>query len=74
MILSTEEVKVGKYQHFKGAIYEVLGIAQHTETHEELIVYRALSEQQSLWTRPKKMFFQTVLLKGHKVPRFRYIE
>ena len=73
-----EEVKPGKYQHFKGKFYEVIGVAHHSETFEELVVYRALFDSpefghNALWVRPKKMFLETVEHQGKKVPRFRYV-
>jgi hypothetical protein len=73
-----EEVRLGKYQHFKGKFYEVIGVARHSETGEELIVYKALYEDEkfgknALWARPKKMFFETVVVNGKEVPRFKYI-
>jgi hypothetical protein len=74
-----EEVKLGKYQHYKGKFYEVIGIARHSETLEELVVYRALYESKefgkdALWVRPKKMFLENVLINGKEVPRFKFIE
>ena len=65
------ELKSGKYQHFKGPVYEVIGLAKHSETLEEVVVYRDSKDQ--LWTRPKDMFFEEVEVDGKKVPRFKYI-
>lgn len=72
------ELKLGKYKHFKGNLYEVIGIARHSETQEELVVYKALYdvsnfEKDSLWVRPKKMFLETVEVNGKKVPRFEFV-
>jgi cyclomaltodextrinase / maltogenic alpha-amylase / neopullulanase len=72
------ELKLGKYQHFKGNFYEVIGVARHSETLEELVVYRALYESKefgknSLWVRPKKMFLENVIADGKEVPRFKFI-
>lgn len=72
-----KKIKLGKYQHYKGNFYEVLGIARHSETLEELVVYRAKYDhpkfgKDSLWVRPKKMFLEKVEIEGKKVPRFRY--
>jgi hypothetical protein len=69
---------LGKYQHFKGKKYEVLGIARHSETLEELVMYRALYASKefgkdALWARPKKMFFDKVVIDGKIVPRFRKV-
>ena len=68
----------GKYQHFKGKFYEVVGVARHSETFEELVVYRALYSTQkhafgSLWVRPKRMFSGMVIRDGIRRKRFRYL-
>jgi len=69
-----KEVKLGKYKHFKGKLYEVIGIANHSETLEEFVVYRPLYESEySFWIRPKKMFFEEVEVNGKKVKRFEKI-
>jgi len=70
-------LKLGKYRHFKGKFYEVVGVARHSETLEELVVYRTLYEDEkfgknALWVRPKKMFLEKVTIDGKKVPRFKY--
>ena len=72
-------MKLGKYQHYKGEFYEVIGIAKHSETLEELIVYRALYDSEefgenALWVRPKQMFLKNVTIDGKDVPRFKYVE
>jgi hypothetical protein len=68
------EMKLGRYQHYKGKFYEVIGSARHSETLEELVVYRALYESEygknALWVRPKAMFLESVLVDGKEVPRF----
>ncbi|MBM4139456.1 MAG: DUF1653 domain-containing protein [Nitrospira sp.] len=61
----------GRYRHYKGQDYEVLGIARHSETEEELVVYRALYGECGLWVRPLGMFEQQVEIDGRPVPRFR---
>ena len=53
-------VKLGKYRHFKGMEYEVVGVARHSETLEEMVVYRALYGEGSLWVRPLSMFLEKV--------------
>ncbi|WP_280563865.1 MULTISPECIES: DUF1653 domain-containing protein [unclassified Chromohalobacter] len=60
----------GIYRHYKGASYEVLGVAQHSETEESLVVYRALYGDYGLWVRPLTMFCETVEVAGEPVPRF----
>ncbi len=67
-------IKLGKYRHFKGNEYEVIGTAKHSETQEELVVYRALYGDHQLWTRPVKMFEETVIVDGVKKPRFAFID
>ncbi len=67
------EIKLGRYQHFKGNFYEVVGVARHSETGEELVVYRALYGEHGLWVRPAKMFAENVLVDGRQVPRFTYL-
>ena len=58
----------GRYRHFKGNVYEVIGIARHSETEEELVVYRSPAGE--LWVRPKAMFFGTTTVDGIEVQRF----
>lgn len=69
-----DNIKTGRYRHYKGNLYEVLGLAKHSETEEEHVVYRALYGDGELWLRPKGMFFETVISDGREVPRFAYIE
>jgi hypothetical protein len=71
------EIKLGKYKHSKtGNFYQVVGVAKHSETLEELVVYECLYDnpRSKLWVRPKKMFMETVILNGKEVPRFVYVE
>jgi hypothetical protein len=63
----------GKYHHFKGGEYEVLGVARHSETDERLVVYRPLYGDGGLWVRPLAMFLETVDRDGEPVPRFAYL-
>ena len=67
------EIKPGKYRHFKGNYYEVIGIAHHSETIEEMVVYRALYGEHSLWVRPAAMWTETVDRDGYQGPRFQYV-
>jgi hypothetical protein len=69
----TSAVPPGRYRHFKGQLYEVLGVARHSETEEELVVYRALYGEQALWVRPLALFLQPATVDGKTVPRFRYL-
>ena len=68
-------LKPGKYQHYKGKRYEVIGIAKHSETMEELVVYKALyqPEGENLWVRPLKMFTENILVDGKSIQRFNYV-
>ena len=66
-------IKPGKYRHFKGNEYEVIGTAKHSETLEEMVVYRALYGEFGLWVRPAKMWEETVERDGKTYQRFTYI-
>ena len=68
-----EEILLGKYRHFKGGEYEVVGIAKHSETTEEMVVYKALYDNDSLWVRPASMWFEDIERDGKKFKRFQYI-
>lgn len=63
-------IKPGRYRHFKGNEYEVIGTARHSETLEELVVYRALYGEGGLWVRPAAMWSETVERDGYRGPRF----
>jgi hypothetical protein len=63
-------VPLGRYRHYKGNFYEVLGVARHSETEEELVVYRALYGEGGLWVRPKAMFLEEVAIGGQLTRRF----
>lgn len=73
-------MKLGKYQHFRNKqYYEVIGTARHSETLQELVIYKALYDTTDfkhgqLWVRPKEMFFEKVDVEGQQVPRFKWIE
>ena len=68
-------IKNGIYQHYKGNRYEVIGVAKHSETLEDLVVYRALYDNNvsQLWVRPLKMFTETIENDGKEIERFKYI-
>ena len=73
-----DSIKKVTYRHFKGKEYEVIGIARHSETLEELVIYKAIYDdpkfgKDAIWARPKKMFLDTVTVEGKEVPRFRFI-
>ncbi len=68
-----ESIKPGRYRHFKGKEYEILGVARHSETEEELVVYRALYGDFGLWVRPVSMWNETVERDGKTFRRFTYI-
>lgn len=67
------EIRPGRYRHYKGNEYTVLGIARHSETLEELVVYRQEYGEHGLWVRPAAMFAETVNFNGQAVPRFQYV-
>lgn len=66
-------VSPGRYRHFKGQEYSVLGVARHSETQQELVVYRQEYGDHALWVRPLAMFLETVEFGGEQVSRFRYL-
>ena len=70
------KLKLGKYQHYKGNFYKVLGVGKHSETLEELVVYEALYDNPDgkLWVRPLKMFTEEIVVNGKKLPRFKFVE
>jgi len=63
----------GRYRHYKGNEYTVLGVARHSETLEWLVVYRPEYGERAMWVRPLAMFVETVEHAGERVPRFRFI-
>ena len=67
-------MKPGRYRHYKGNDYEVLGVARHSETEEEYVVYRPLYGAGGLWIRPLGMFLESVTIGETVVPRFRRLE
>lgn len=67
------EIKPGKYRHFKGKEYEVLCLAKHSETLEEMVVYKALYDEGKIWVRPAAMWNETVERDGKSFKRFEYI-
>ena len=67
-------IKPGRYRHYKGQDYEVIGCARHSETEEELVVYRALYDDRGLWVRPIAMFTEQLSIDGKSVPRFSFLQ
>lgn len=66
-------IRLGRYRHFKGGEYEVLGVARHSETGEDMVVYRPLYGERALWVRPAAMWEETVEREGKTFVRFIYI-
>lgn len=64
---------IGTYRHFKGGLCTVLGVAKHSETLEDMVVYHH-ADDENLWVRPKAMFFEEVEVDATKKPRFARIE
>lgn len=72
-----DKLRIGKYQHSKnGNFYKVIGVAKHSETLEDLVVYKSLYDnpKSKFWVRPLTMFLEEVIIDGKKVPRFKLIE
>lgn len=67
------EIKIGKYRHFKGNEYEVIAIAKHSETLEEMVVYKALYGDGGYWVRPASMWNETVTREGKTFKRFEFL-
>lgn len=66
------KIKLGNYKHFKGKVYEVVALARHSETLEELAIYK--DQADNYWARPKKMFLENIEVNGKKIPRFEFIK
>jgi hypothetical protein len=73
MITPQPATPLGRYVHYKGGEYEVIGVARHSETHEALVVYRPLYNDSGLWVRPHSMFFAQIEVEGRRQPRFRFV-
>jgi len=67
------EIERGLYRHFKGNFYEVIDVATHSETREQMVIYRALYGERGLWVRPLSMFTETVERDGKTFKRFEYV-
>lgn len=69
-----QEIKLGRWRHFKGNEYEVVGIASHSETLEPMVVYKALYGDGGLWVRPASMWLETVTRDGKSFQRFTFMD
>ena len=67
------KIRLGKYRHFKGKEYEVIGVAKHSESLEEMVIYRALYGEGGLWARPASMWDEEVEKEGKMYKRFTFI-
>jgi len=67
-------LELGKYRHYKGKEYEVLGVARHSETEEKMVVYKTLYGEESTWVRPYAMFVEKVVVAGIEKPRFEKVD
>lgn len=72
--MKQDEILPGKYRHYKGKDYQVIGMATHSETLEPMVVYRALYGEYGLWVRPASMWNELVVVDGEMVPRFRWVD
>ena len=70
----SEAIRLGKYRHFKGQLYQLIDIAHHSESQEPMAVYRALYGERGLWVRPLAMFVETIQRDGKQMQRFEFIE
>lgn len=66
-------LRAGIYKHYKGNEYRVIGVAKHSESLEEMVVYQALYGERDLWVRPRAMFEETVEVEGKTLPRFMWV-
>lgn len=68
------QVQPGIYRHFKGNLYKVMGMAKHSETLEDMVIYQALYGEFGIWVRPASMFFETIEHQGQAVDRFTFFK
>lgn len=71
--MKKDDIHLGIYRHYKGGVYEAQSIAKHSETLEPLVIYRSLSDLESIWARPVGMWNETVTVEGKPQPRFAFI-
>ena len=74
MTQQLKSIPQGIYRHYKGSLYQVLHVANHSETEEELVVYRCLYGEYDVWVRPLAMFTESIEVNGKEVPRFELIK
>ena len=67
-------IRAGIYKHYKGDLYKVISIARHTDTKEDMVVYKSVNDERQLWVRPLEDFREKVKIGGKLVPRFEYIK
>ena len=72
--MSMDQIKIGKYEHYKGNHYEVIGLAKYSDTLEEMVIYKQRYGDGGLWVRPLQMFFEDIEIDGKKVLRFKYVD
>ena len=70
----SEPLCPGKYRHFRGKEYELLYVGKHSETLEEMVIYRGLYDESQIWVRPASMWYETVFEDGRSQPRFTFLE
>ena len=71
--MSQDEIQLGRYRHYKNKQYTVLGLVSHSETQEQLVLYRPEYGERPLWVRPREMFFEDVIVDGKRLPRFDFV-
>lgn len=74
MASTPDAVEAGRYLHYKGNEYQVLGMARHSETRERMVVYRTLYGEGAMWVRPLAMFLDEVIVEGKTMPRFKRLK
>jgi len=74
MTSDTKSIICGRYRHYRGNEYQVLGSARHSESEEQMVVYRCLYGDRSMWVRPLEMFLENIVVDGQPVPRFTLID
>ncbi len=68
-----QTLQLGTYEHYQGKRYQVLGVARHSETLEEMVLYKQMHGDEACWVRPLKMFLENVSIGNQQIPRFRYV-